>query len=276
MTRSCQSKDHVVRARSMLFISPDISPMTMQNYYARQYQWRHWQEVLDLLPDLKQQNVLDLGCGIGDIARDLSTRGAIVTGIDANQELIEHAVSRDIPNASFQCVNWNDLNSQEKSFDGIWASFVAAYAVDLPSTLGRLQKLLRPGGWIALTEIDDLFGHHPLSHNTSDWLSRYAADALANARYDFQMGGKLRSYLERSNFTVAISRTIADDEFAFTGSAVEGVIEAWRERFSSMSLLAKFCGVDYSSVRDEFLHCLERDDHRAAATVRFCLAYRSQ
>lgn len=247
----------------------------MQDYYARQYQWRHWQELLDLLPDLRQQNVLDLGCGIGDIARELSARSAIVTGIDANQELVEHANSRDIPNASFRTMNWNDLHSLEKSFDGIWASFVAAYAVDLPSTLCRLQKLLRPGGWIALTEVDDLFGHQPLSRNTSDWLARYAADALVSARYDFHMGSKLRNYLEQCKFAVTISRTIADDEFAFAGRAAEGVVQAWRERFSNMSLLAKFCGVDYSSVRDEFLHCLQRDDHRATATVWFCLACRS-
>lgn len=68
--------------------------MTLADEYLRQYRWRAWPRVYAVLPDLRDQTVLDIGCGVGDQAADLAARGAKVTGIDVNDELIARARSR--------------------------------------------------------------------------------------------------------------------------------------------------------------------------------------
>ena len=74
--------------------------------YKRQFAWRDWRIILDALPSLEGQTVLDLGCGIGDMAASLVARGAHVIGLDLNvigldlnEELIQEARSRGLANA---------------------------------------------------------------------------------------------------------------------------------------------------------------------------------
>ena len=50
--------------------------------------------ILILLGDVRGRNVLDVGCGDGDLAVELWRRGATVTGIDASPEMVEAATAR--------------------------------------------------------------------------------------------------------------------------------------------------------------------------------------
>jgi hypothetical protein len=86
------------------------------------------------------------------------------------------------------------------------------------------------------------------------------------------MGRKLRDHAERSGFQVTRVLTMADQELAFDGPAQPGVLEAWRNRFDRMALLRGFCGQDFEQVRQAFLGCLSRADHRSLAKVYCCIA----
>lgn len=88
------------------------------------------------------------------------------------------------------------------------------------------------------------------------------------------MGRKLADHLRRSGFTVTQDTIFGDAEFSFLGAALPAVLAAWRARLDRMRLLRVFCGPDFEAVRDEFLGCLTRTDHRSDSTVRFCLAAR--
>jgi len=151
--------------------------------------------------------------------------------------------------------------------------FTAAYLPDLPRVQSWRVRL-RPDGWIALTEVDDLFGHEPLGPRTRSLLRAYAADALAAGRYDFHMGGKLRNHLEASGFAVTRDFTVEDQELSFSGPARADVLDAWRARFDRMRLLRDFCAGEFEQVRQEFLGCLASAEHRSLATVRCCIATR--
>lgn len=138
--------------------------------------------------------------------------------------------------------------------------------------LASWATFLRPGGWVCLTEVDDLFGHGPLSGRPKFLLDTYAADSLKAGRYDFRMGSRLASHLERAGFSVSKVMTVGDLELSFRGPAQRDVVEAWRTRFERMTLLQDFCGSEFEAVRNEFLDCLVRTDHWADARVYSCFA----
>lgn len=246
--------------------------MTLSSEYRRQFTWRDWTRVFDLLPPLGGQTVLDLGCGVGDLAAELAARGARVIGIDLNEELLEAARARGLAGAEFRKADLREPLELEVEVDGLWGGFIAAYFPDLPVALSRWAAHLRPGGWVALTEIDDFFGHEPLSERTRKLFDGYAREALAAERYDFHMGRKLRGHLERAGFTITAELTLADRELAFDGPADPEVVEAWRARLERMRPLRDFCGPDFDDLRADFLSCLTRVDHRTRARVCFCLA----
>jgi ubiquinone/menaquinone biosynthesis C-methylase UbiE len=246
--------------------------MGLSSEYKRQFGWRAWPTIFDALPSLRGQTVLDLGCGVGDLAAEFVARGARVIGVDMNEELLHEARSRQLSNAEFRTADLRTLPDLGIAADGLWCSFAAAYFPDLPTALTAWTRNVGSGGWIALTEVDDLFGHEPLSVRTKGLFRAYAEGALAAGGYDFHMGRKLRAHLERSGFTVSKVLTLEDHELSFSGPARPDVLDAWRARFDRMKLLRDFCGPDIDEVQKEFLGCLKRADHTSTAKVYCCIA----
>ncbi|MFQ5891086.1 MAG: class I SAM-dependent methyltransferase [Gemmatimonadota bacterium] len=246
--------------------------MSLSSDYKRQFGWRDWPTIFDALPPLQGQSVLDLGCGVGDLAAEFVARGARVIGVDMNEELLREAQSRRLANAEFRKADLRTLTDLGDAVGGLWCSFTAAYFPGLPVALASWEKYLQPGGWAALTEIDDLFGHEPLGARTKSLLEAYARDAFVAGRHDFHMGRKLGDHLGRSGFTVSEVFTVDDREFSFVGPAHPEVLDAWRNRFDRMKLLRDFCGSEFEQVRQEFLACLMHADHRSVAKVFCCIA----
>lgn len=246
--------------------------MSLASDYKRQRGWRDWPTIFDALPPLGGQTVLDLGCGVGDQAGEFVARGARVIGVDTNEELVHEAQSRRLANAEFRRGDVRAPLDLGVAVDGLWCSFTAAYVPDLPAALAMWAKHLRPGGWAALTEIDDLFGHEPVGPRTRSLFETYAQEALAAGRYDFRMGRKLRDHLERSGFAVSKVLTLGDQELSFSGPAGPEVVAAWRSRLDRMTLLRDHCGSEFEPLREDFLACLTRADHRCIAKVYCCIA----
>lgn len=247
-------------------------PMSLADDYARQHVWRDWPRVLDALPPLHGRLVLDLGCAVGDQAALLAARGARVIGIDLNAELLHVARARGIPGAGFLEHDLRALPDLGVAADGIWSSLAPAYFPDLAVALRSWARFLRPGGWIALTEVDDLWAHEPLGAEARAVFDAYAEEALGAKRYDFRMGRKLGGFLEAAGFRVVKTMALADRELAFAGPAPPEVIEAWRARLDRLTRLRELCGDRFEPVRDELLRCLARPDHRCEAKVLSCLA----
>ena len=246
--------------------------MSLADDYKRQFPWRPWPEIFAALPPLDGRTVLDLGCGPGDQAAQLAARGARVIGLDMNEELLREARARGIAGAEFRRADLRAGLDLGVAVDGIWSSFGAAFFPDLSAALRAWSRCLVPGGWIALTEIDDLFGHEPLGEEARGLLGGYVQDALVAGRYDFRMGRKLREHLVGAGFTVEKELILEDRELAFDGPALAGVLDAWRDRLDRMQLLHVFCGDRFAALRDEFLVCLADPAHRSLAEVRCCIA----
>lgn len=246
--------------------------MDLIAYYKRQRRWRDWARAFNALPDLSGQVVLDLGCGIGDQAELLVARGAKVRGFDSHAGLLAAARSRGLSDATFEEADIRALPGIDAPVDGIWCSFAAAYFPCLGPVLSSWAGHLRERGWIALTEIDDLFGHIPLGRRAAERFEAYAHEALQAGRYDFFMGRRLEEVLTKAGFTVEKTFSLPDSELSFDGPAPPDVLVAWQTRLDGMRLFREACGAEYVGIRDEFLACLAAPEHKSRARVQFVLA----
>ncbi len=99
-------------------------------------------------------NILDLGCGTGEIAEALEQRGYTATACDFAEEMIEAARSSH-PGSAVEWVrlepDWEVFPFADSSFDGIVASSIFEYLVDVPRVATELSRVLRPEGVLLLT-----------------------------------------------------------------------------------------------------------------------------
>lgn len=249
--------------------------MAVADDYRRQLAWRDWDRALSALPALSGKLVLDLGCGVGDVAKLLCSRGARVIGFDLNEELLASARASAIEGAEFRSGDLEALQAPGIEADGIWSSFAAAYFLDFGAVVRRWATLLRPGGFLALVEIDDLFAHEPLSATTRSLLASYVAESAAAGRYDFQMGRKLASHLASAGFRILHEQALDDLEFAFSGPARPDVLIGWSARLDRMHLLQAHCAGNFGRLREDLLSCLASPQHRSLSQVRYCIAERA-
>jgi SAM-dependent methyltransferase len=242
--------------------------------YQRQEQWRRWSEALAVLPVRNGQQVLDLGCGIGQVTALLNQMGAEVVGVDANEELLTAARAR-CPHIRFEKSDLHDVTPDRfGQVDGLWASFVTAYFPDLESVLARWSKCLRLGGWLAMVEMDDLFGHEPFPPQFRQDLAGFYDEAKRAGRYDFKGGRRLATTARAVGLEILHESVLADDELSFVGAARPDVLEAWRERLQRMGGLKAFMGDRFNDFEEAFVATLTSEKHRSTTRVVFVVARR--
>lgn len=243
--------------------------------YERQERWRRWDEAFTRIPAKAGQRVLDLGCGVGQIAGRFHRLGAHVIGVDSNEELLAAARTRH-PDVRFDNLDLGALTPTSFGrVDGVWASFVAAYFADLDAAVARWSDCVTPGGWLTLVEVDDLLGHQPLPSAMSEDISSFYAEARAAGRYDFQCGRRLAEAAQRAGLTIEHESVLPDDELSFQGPAPTDVLEAWQLRLRRMGGLKAFLGPRFPEFERTFLRALTAPDHRSRARVMLLVARRS-
>ena len=89
--------------------------------------------------------ILDFGCGSGRDTKVFLDRGYQVDAIDGSAELSK--LASQYTGIQVRCMDFFDLDAIN-TYNGIWAcaSLLHVRAEDLPDVLGRLHRLLRPGG----------------------------------------------------------------------------------------------------------------------------------
>jgi SAM-dependent methyltransferase len=245
----------------------------LAEHYRRQYPWRPWREIHALLGDLRGETVLDLGAGIGDQAADLARLGAQVIGVERNEELVEVARARSIPGARFLCEDILAPALDGLRVHGIWLAFAAAYFPDFDALLARAERWLLPAGWLAIVEVDDLFGHEPLAERHRALAEAYYARSLEEGVHAFFSRGRVRAALSARGFGLEVEEELPDRELAFDGPADADVLEAWRARLEGM--LPRFVerfGAEAAAFGPALLDALRSPEHRSLARVWFMLA----
>jgi 2-polyprenyl-3-methyl-5-hydroxy-6-metoxy-1,4-benzoquinol methylase len=115
------------------------------------YQLRRGAVILSLLRELRltAPKILDYGCGTGWFTAELATIGSAV-GVDLSEQAIAEARRRH-PQTAFLAANLFELDLPERDFDVVVSQEVIAHVVDPRAYLGRISRMLKPGGYLVLT-----------------------------------------------------------------------------------------------------------------------------
>lgn len=135
--------------------------------------WRRGEEVvarmlamvdLTIGPD---EAVLDVGCGVGRLARALATRAGRVYGLDVSREMLRLAREHnsDVDNVEWLHGDGAGLGAlADASVDGCFSHVVFQHIPDPEITLGYVRdmgRVLRPGGWALFQVSTDPDVHRP-------------------------------------------------------------------------------------------------------------------
>jgi SAM-dependent methyltransferase len=110
-----------------------------------------WQIVAELAGVGPGTQVLDLACGSGEFCRLAAGRGALVSGIDAAEGMIEIALER-LPDGDFRVGAIENLPWEDNRFDVVTAFNALQFAADFDGTLAEAARVARPGGRIAICD----------------------------------------------------------------------------------------------------------------------------
>jgi arsenite methyltransferase len=128
-----------------LYLTPDVIAQRAQ--------------VLRALELRQGEQVLDVGCGPGLLARDMAVsvgRGGRVCGIDISEDMLTISRKRcaDQPWTEFQRADAAHLPYPDDSFDVAVSTQVYEYIVDIPAALAELNRIVRSGGRAIVVDTD--------------------------------------------------------------------------------------------------------------------------
>jgi SAM-dependent methyltransferase len=219
------------------------------------------------------QRVLDAGCGAGAVTGhllDLVGPTGHVTAFDASAARVDLARQTlgPRPNLALEVRTLPVTGLPPSSFDFTWSQFVFEYLPEPLLALGELMRLTRPGGTVAIAEIDGYgLGVWPVSDELEAGLGLFQ-QALARARFDLFVGRKLFSAFRTLGFRDVQVRL---SPFHVTaGAADAAMLDDWRVRFAALrpvGLAAFGSETAWDGFTGEYLSTLSNPDALKYAVV---------
>ena len=116
-------------------------------------------EWINSLSPLKDQSVLDVGCGGGVLSDAMARSGAKVTGIDLSSKALRiaqlHALEVQTPSVTYREISAEALaNEQPGSFDLVTCMEMLEHVPDPASVVRACSALVKPGGWVFFSTLN--------------------------------------------------------------------------------------------------------------------------
>lgn len=115
--------------------------------YALSQRWdpRHIATVRRFVDAQPGARILEVGCGPGHLTKRLEDLGCQATGIDANPQVGDTAVARDV-----RVMRVEDLGFPDGHFDAVVAVHAMEHFPDLEAAMAEMARVLRAGGRMLL------------------------------------------------------------------------------------------------------------------------------
>jgi trans-aconitate 2-methyltransferase len=116
------------------------------NLYDRKHDFvsKYGEELIALLDPKSGEEILDLGCGTGDLAELIRKKGAKVTGIDSSAEMIKTAKQK-YPLIDFFVRSATDF-SFDKKFDAVFSNAALHWITEKEKAVQQIYNCLKPHG----------------------------------------------------------------------------------------------------------------------------------
>lgn len=117
-------------------------------------QWRAWQRLV--LTRIHGRDVLELGCGLGDLLADMSEAGYSCYAVEKSPHMVAAAretLQRRKLSDQARVIQGvaQHLPFSAASFDTVVSTFPSEYIYD-PDTIAEVERVLRPGGRLIVVE----------------------------------------------------------------------------------------------------------------------------
>jgi SAM-dependent methyltransferase len=181
---------------------------------------------------------LDVGCGSGGVTEELVAlvgSGGHVTGLDPSAPRLDEARARlaRFPNVALRQAALPATGVDGGAFDFVWSQFVFQYLPDPRPALDELVRLAKPGGRVAVAEIDGQgLALWPAPQVVLDGVVVFER-GLRKRGFDLFVGRKLFQAFRRaglSNVGVDVSPF-----YVVAGAADERLMADWRLRFDTLA-----------------------------------------
>lgn len=174
--------------------------------------------LMDVMPVGEGTRFLDLGCGNGWACRQAAGKGAIPTGIDVSEEMLERA--RMLGKGTYLNHDFTDLPFEDGSFDFAWTMEALYYAPDPDAVLREAHRLLTPG-----SEIHILMDYYEENEASHSWPDDVGVPMVLRSVKDW------RDALTEAGFEDAQSeRLTTDDPKAERWKRIQGTLHLWARR----------------------------------------------
>ena len=100
--------------------------------------------LVDLLAPQKQEQILDVGCGTGDLANEMASSGAIVRGIDASKEMIRSAQQK-YPMLAFETQDAATMDYTNQ-FDAVFSNAALHWMKQQDKVIANIYSALKQQG----------------------------------------------------------------------------------------------------------------------------------
>ena len=114
---------------------------------------------INALVPLKNQQVLDVGCGGGILSDSMAQKGANVLGIDLSTKALRvaqlHALEAQTDGVQYREVSVEALAAEQPGcFDVVTCMEMLEHVPDPDSVIRACGQLVRPGGWVFFSTIN--------------------------------------------------------------------------------------------------------------------------
>ena len=106
--------------------------------------WEYGRDLLQLLAPQAGEQILDLGCGTGQLTAEIARSGAQVTGADNSASMIGQA-RRNFAHLRFELADARSLPFSEE-FDAVFSNAALHWVPDPDVAAAGIARALKPGG----------------------------------------------------------------------------------------------------------------------------------